>query len=89
MLQPDPDEVIEATRLDRLRVLRQSRSTQTLAEAAHSTSVLLKAVDDYLAGHPTIASDPELYRLTYRTFENLFAIHQALGGGVRSSTRAE
>jgi hypothetical protein len=89
MLQPDPDDVIEATRLDRLRVLRQSRSAQTLAEAAHSASVLLKAVDDRLAGHPTIASDPELYRLTYRAFENLFAVHQALGGEFASTAGAK
>jgi hypothetical protein len=89
MLQPDSDEVIEATRLDRLRALRQSRSAQTLAEAAHSASVLLKAVDDHLAGHPTIAADPELYRLTYRAFENLFAVHQAIGRGTRSAAGAK
>ncbi|GEO19463.1 hypothetical protein [Microvirga aerophila] len=77
MLQPDPDEVIETTRLDRLRTLRQS-VPQGLPEAAHSVSVLLKAVDDHLAGHPTIAANPELYRLTYRAFENLFTLHQAL-----------
>ena len=89
MLQPDPDELIEATRLERLRALRQLRSVKTLAEAAHSASVLLKAVDDHLADHPAIASDPELYCLTYRAFENLFAVHQALGGQSRSAAGAK
>jgi hypothetical protein len=79
MVQPDPDEVIEATRLDRLRALRQSQNAQPLPEASHSASVLMKAVDDHLAGHPTITSDPDLYRLTYRAFEALFTLHQELG----------
>jgi hypothetical protein len=78
MLPTDTDELIEATRLDRLRSLRQSPGAQPLPAAAHSASVLMKAVDDHLAGHPDIAADPELYRLTYRAFENLFALRQAL-----------
>lgn len=78
MLQPDPDDVIEATRLDRLKTLRQSPAIEPLPEAAHCVSVLMKALDDHLAGHPTIASDRELYHLAYRAFENLFALHCGL-----------
>jgi hypothetical protein len=47
MLQPDPDNVIEATRLDRLRTLRQAPAIEPLPEAAHCVSVLMKALDDH------------------------------------------
>ena len=77
MLQPDPDQIIEATRLERIRGLRQL-STQALPDAAHSASILMKAVDDQLAGHPDVTADPELYRLAYRAFEALFTLQQAL-----------
>ncbi len=87
MLQSDSDEVIEATRLDRLRGLRQA-APQALPETAHSALVLMKAVDDHLAGAPVIAADPELYRLTYRAFESLYALHQALGGQVGARLRS-
>jgi hypothetical protein len=80
LLQPDPDEVIEATRLDRLSALRQRPTSQHLPEAAHSASVLMKAIDDHLAGNPSIASDRELYRLTYRAFESLFALRKTIVG---------
>ncbi len=86
MLQSDSDEVIEATRLDRLRGLRHT-APQALPETAHSALVLMKAIDDHLAGAPVIAADPELYRLTYRAFESLFALHQALGDQDRARLR--
>ncbi|MFC4175034.1 hypothetical protein ACFOYU_23735 [Microvirga sp. GCM10011540] len=78
MLQPDPDEIIEATRRERMRTLLNGMP-HALPEASHSASVLMKAVDDHLAGHPAVAACPDLYRLAYRAFENLFALHQALG----------
>lgn len=78
MVQPDPDDVIETTRRDRIRTMRQA-ARPALPEPRHSVSVLMKAVDDHLAGHPAIAADPDLYRLAYRAFENLFTLHQALG----------
>ena len=80
MLQPDSDDVIEATRLDRLRGLRRTEP-QAFPETAHSALVLMKAIDDHLAGHPVIAADPSLYRLAYRAFESLFVLHQELAGG--------
>lgn len=78
MLQPDPSQVIEQTRLDRLRGLQQSTNTKKLPDASHAAAVLMKAVDDHLAGHPHITADPELYHLTYRAFEALFTLHHAL-----------
>ena len=79
MFQPDPDEIIEATRLDRLRGLRHT-APRALPDMAHSALVLMKAIDDHLAGSPAIAADPDLYRLSYRAFESLYALHQAGGG---------
>lgn len=78
MLQPDPAQIVEETRLDRLRVLQQSIKDETLPEASHAAEVLMKAVDDNLAGHPHVTADPELYHLAYRAFEALFTLHQAL-----------
>ena len=34
--------------------------------------------DDHLAGNAVIVSNPELYRLAYRAFENLFELHRAM-----------
>lgn len=42
----------------------------------------MKAIDDHLAGNPSIAYDRELYRLTYQAFENLFALRKAIAGDV-------
>ncbi len=78
MLQPDSDEVIEATRLDRVKCLRQV-PPRGLSETACTALTLMKAIDDQLAGTPFIATDPELYRMTYRAFESLYALHEALG----------
>ena len=78
MLQPDSAHIIEQTRLDRLRGLPQSVRLENLPEVSHATSVLMKAVDDNLAGHPHITADPELYHLAYRAFEALFTLHYAL-----------
>jgi hypothetical protein len=80
---PDPDEEIEASRHERLNELRTvSRGSQPkrieLEEAIRNASVLMKAVDDHLAGNPVIVSNPELYRLAYRAFENLFELHRAM-----------
>jgi hypothetical protein len=78
VLQPDPTQIIEESRLDRLRELPQSKNLEQLPEASHAAAVLMKAVDDNLAGHPHITADPELYQLAYRAFEALFTLHHAL-----------
>lgn len=78
MLQPDPAQLVEETRLERLRGLQQSTSSEQLPDASHAAAVLMKAVDDNLAGHPHITADPELYHLAYRAFEALFTLHRAL-----------
>ena len=78
MLQPDSAHIIEQTRLDRLRGNSQSKDLRNLPEASHATSVLMKAVDDNLAGHPSVTANPELYHLAYRAFEALFTLHYAL-----------
>lgn len=78
MLQPDPVQIIEESRLDRLRELPRPKSLDQLPEAPHAAAVLMKAVDDNLAGHPHITADPELYHLAYRAFEALFTLHHAL-----------
>jgi hypothetical protein len=78
VLQPDSAQMIEESRLDRLRELPQSISLEKLPEASHAAGVLMKAVDDNLAGHPQITADPELYHLAYRAFEALFTLHYAL-----------
>ena len=78
MLQPDPAQIIEETRLDRLRGLQRSPGMTQLPNASHAAAVLMKAVDDNLAGHPQITTDPELYHLAYRAFEALFALHHVL-----------
>ncbi|WP_445503385.1 hypothetical protein [Microvirga sp. G4-2] len=78
MLQPDPAHIIEETRLDRLRGLHQSIRVEQLPDASHAAAVLMKAIDDNLAGHPHITADPELYHLAYRAFEALFTLHHAL-----------
>lgn len=78
MFQPDPAQIIEETRLDRLRGLRQSVKADRLPDAPHAAAVLMKAVDDNLAGHPHITADPELYQLAYRAFEALFTLHHVL-----------
>lgn len=78
MFQPDPAQLIEETRLDRLKGLQQLTRVEHLPDAPHAAAVLMKAVDDNLAGHPHIAADPELYHLAYRAFEALFTLHHAL-----------
>ncbi|WP_091135884.1 hypothetical protein [Microvirga guangxiensis] len=78
MLQSDPDQLIEETRLDRLRGIQQSKNIGQYPDASHAASVLMKAVDDQLAGHPDITADPVLYHLAYRAFEALFTLHRAL-----------
>ena len=78
MLQADPIQIVEETRLERLRGLQHSIKPDTLPDAPHAAAVLMKAVDDNLAGHPDITADPELYHLAYRAFEALFTLHRAL-----------
>lgn len=78
VFQPDPAQIVEETRLDRLRGLRQPTRVEQLPDASHAAAVLMKAIDDNLAGHPHIAADPELYHLAYRAFEALFTLHCAL-----------
>jgi hypothetical protein len=75
----DAAEVIEASRQERLQEQWGLPKTDpSVSTAIHATDVLMKAVDDHLAGHRAILADPELYSLTYRAFENLFALRQAL-----------
>jgi hypothetical protein len=49
-----------------------------VSTAIDAMLVLMKAVDDHLAGHCAILMNPELYSSTYRAFENLFVFRQAL-----------
>jgi len=72
----DNEQEVEASRLERLREI--TPSNPGLDDAAHKTAVLLKAIDDHLAGHPAIVRNPGLYRLVYRSFENLFLLHQII-----------
>lgn len=78
VFQPDPAQIIEETRLDRLRLLQQPTRGEQFPDAPHTAAVLMKAIDDNLAGHPHITADPELYHLVYRAFEALFTLHCAL-----------
>jgi hypothetical protein len=78
VFQPDTAHLIEETRLDRIQGLRQPTRAEQLPDAPHAAAVLMKAVDDNLAGHPQITADPELYHLAYRAFEALFTLHHAL-----------
>ena len=78
MLQPDPTQIIEGTRLERLRGLQRSTTVEQFPDAIHAATVLMKAVDDNLAGHPHITANPEFYQLAYRAFEALFTLHYAL-----------
>jgi len=78
VLQPDPTQIIEGTRLERLRGLQRSTKVEQFPDAIHAATVLMKAVDDNLAGHPHITANPELYHLAYRAFEALFTLHCAL-----------
>jgi hypothetical protein len=78
VLQADPIQIVEETRLDRLKGLQQAIRPANLPDAPHAAAVLMKAVDDNLAGHPDITADPELYHLAYRAFEALFTLHRAL-----------
>lgn len=78
VLQPDPTQIIEETRRDRLRGLQRSTKGEQFLDATHAAAVLMKAVDDNLAGHPHITANPELYHLAYRAFEALFTLHCAL-----------
>jgi hypothetical protein len=79
MQYPDVDENIEASRQERLQEQWGLPKTDpSVSTAIHAAEVLMKAVDDHLAGHLAILANPELYSLTYRAFENLFALRQAL-----------
>lgn len=71
----NPDE-IEASRLERLKDIKALDGS--LGDALHKTAVLMKAIDEHLAGHPAIATDPYLYRFTYKAFESLFSLHEAI-----------
>jgi hypothetical protein len=85
MPYPDSDEEIEISRQERLRELRESArlggtAPRGINEAVNTAAALMKSVDDGLAGHPVVAANPDLYRLAYRAFENLFELHRAMGG---------
>jgi len=85
MAYPNTDEAIEASRHERLKELRASRRVigpddHDREQPAQAALSLMQAIDDQLAGHPAIVSDPELYRLAYRAFANLFQLHRVLAG---------
>ncbi|MET0744915.1 MAG: hypothetical protein ABWY78_16205 [Microvirga sp.] len=85
MPYPDTDDEIELSRQERLRDLggsvRAARpGAQVLQEAIRTASALMKSLDDGLAGNPAVVTDPDLYRLAYRAFENLYELHRAMGG---------
>lgn len=79
------EEEIEASRIERIAHIKDRMLGSS--DALGKTTALLKLVDDHLAGHPVIAADPELYRLTFRAFENLFELHLALKGAADSGGR--
>ena len=70
------EEEIELSRIERLAQIGDR--TLSVDDALGKAAALLKLIDDHLAGHPVITSEPELYRLTFRAFENLFELQQAL-----------
>lgn len=70
------EEEIEVSRIERLAQIKDR--TLGSADALGKATALLKLIDDHLAGHSVVTSDPELYRLTFRAFESLFELHQAL-----------
>ena len=85
MPYPDSDDEIELSRQERLRDLGGSvkvarPGAHVLQEAIRTASTLMKSLDDGLAGNPAIVTDPDLYRLAYRAFENLYELHRAMGG---------
>lgn len=75
---PVSEEEIEVSRIERLAQIKDR--TLSADDALGKTTALLKLIDDHLAGHPVITSEPELYRLTFRAFENLFELQQLLNG---------